>query len=113
MSLQSRERLKSRGDVAVRVDANSEIGLGHLRRCVTLMKQLSIDGFNVRLVSRYRFDKKIEPFREEVPISWLEDTEIVIDKRLALENEVWDAAATLSIIGRYPAELSWVIVDHY
>lgn len=105
--------MKSRGDVAVRVDANSEIGLGHLKRCVTLMKQLRIDGFNVRIVGRYRFGKEIESLIWEFPVSWIEDTEIVINERLAPDNEVWDAEGTLSIIGRYPTGLSWVIVDHY
>lgn len=77
------------------------------------MRQLVIDGFDVRLIGRYRFGKDIESLIEEFPSSWLEDTEIAINQRLMLENEVHDAEATLSIIGRIPAGLSWVIVDHY
>lgn len=103
----------SNRNIAIRVDANSEIGLGHLRRCVTLIKQLRIDGFNVQLVGRHRFGKEIKPFVEEVPISWIEDIEFVINQKLTLENEVLDAEGTLSIIGRYPPGVSWVIVDHY
>lgn len=77
------------------------------------MKQLRIDGFNVQLVGRYRFGKEIESLIEEIPVSWLEDTEIVINQRLDMENEAWDAEGTLSIIGRHPTGLSWVVVDHY
>lgn len=105
--------MKPDGAVAVRVDANPEIGLGHLRRCLTLMRQLRTDGFNVRLVGRHQFGESIEPLAKEFPNSWLEDSEIVTKQPLILETEVGDAEATLSIIGRNPSESSWVIVDHY
>jgi len=36
------------GNVAIRVDANPTIGMGHLRRCITLGRQLQNDGFTVR-----------------------------------------------------------------
>jgi UDP-2,4-diacetamido-2,4,6-trideoxy-beta-L-altropyranose hydrolase len=99
--------------VAFRVDANSEIGFGHLRRCLTLIRQLRVDRFNVRLVGRYRFRQEMEPLLEDIPTSWIQETETVMDARLALDKEVLDAEGTLSIIGRYPTGLSWVIVDHY
>ena len=100
-------------NIAVRVDANSEVGLGHLRRCVTLMRQLRDDGFHVRLIGRYRFGRDIEPLLAEFPHSWLEDVEVVSQQQLTLTDEVHDAEATLAIIGRDPAGSSWVIVDHY
>ncbi len=105
--------MKSRGNVTVRVDANSEVGLGHLKRCLTLIIQLRIDGFNVQLVGRHRFGKEIKSIIEGIPVFWLEDTEFIINQRLSVETEAWDAEGTLSIIGRYPTEKSWVVVDHY
>jgi UDP-2,4-diacetamido-2,4,6-trideoxy-beta-L-altropyranose hydrolase len=97
----------------IRVDADSKIGIGHLRRCKTLIRQLSVDGFNVRIVGRYQFGEKIESLIEGIPISWMEDREFAINESLGFEDEVRDAERTLSIIGRYPKVLSWVIVDHY
>lgn len=102
-----------RCDVAVRVDANSHIGMGHLRRCLTLTRQLCIDGFNVRLVGRHRFGKEIERLFKGIAVAWLENSGIISNHEPAMENEVWDAEKTLSIIGRHPVGSSWVIVDHY
>jgi UDP-2,4-diacetamido-2,4,6-trideoxy-beta-L-altropyranose hydrolase len=99
--------------VAVRVDANSEIGLGHLKRCLTLIRELRADGFNVRLLGRYRFGKEIETLVEGVPVEWLEDREVFIPQGREPEDDSWDAEASLSLIGQYPDGLSWVVVDHY
>lgn len=92
-----------RGTIAVRADANSQIGLGHLRRCLTLLRQLDADGFDGRLVSR-RFAPDLAPPATNIPISWIE---------AAPGDELRDAESTLSIIGRHPVGESWVIVDHY
>lgn len=97
----------------IRVDADSKIGIGHLRRCKTLIRQLSVDGFNIRIVGRYQFGEKVESLIEGIPISWMENREFATNESIGLEDEVWDAERTLSIIGRYPRGLSWVIVDHY
>src|SRR5712692_6328747 len=100
-----------RGNVAVRVDANPRVGLGHVKRCLTLVKQLRADAFDVRLVGRY--SKETRPLINGVPVSCLENPETVVNQTPALEDEASDAHATLSLIGRYPAGSSWVIVDHY
>lgn len=80
---------------------------------MTLARQLHVDGFTVQLVGRYRFCLEIEQLIEKFCVSWLEDTEIGINQRNTLENEMWDAEATLSIIGERPNFVSWVIVDNY
>lgn len=74
----------AKAKVVIRVDANPQIGLGHLKRCSVLAGQLRMDGFDVQIVSRER-----------------------------VSDEAEDAARTLSVIGQHPKDLSWVIVDHY
>jgi len=97
------------GQVAVRVDADAAIGLGHLRRCVTLANQLRIDGFTVRLITGRSLAPAIEPFAGGFGVFTLEEAA----GRESAHDERQDAEATLSIIGRHPAGVSWVIVDSY
>ncbi|BAY26013.1 glycosyltransferase family 28 protein [Calothrix sp. NIES-2100] len=105
--------MESPGSVAIRVDANPTIGMGHLRRCITLGKQLQNDGFTIQLISQCCGDAKIEKLLENFNISWLNHTEISCHHDITQNQELWDAEATLSIIGRYPTGVSWVIVDNY
>ena len=97
-------------NVAVRCDANATIGLGHLKRCLTLMNQLRLDGFHVRVVSRCPFGSAIEPLIDRFPRASVEDA---APRKTGLDDEVADAEGMLAIIGRRPAGVSWVIVDHY
>ena len=97
----------------IRADANPTIGIGHLRRCITLGKQLQNDGFTIQLITQCRCDANIEKLIENFNISWLNDNEISCNHESNQSQELWDAEATLSIIGRYPTCISWVIVDNY
>jgi UDP-2,4-diacetamido-2,4,6-trideoxy-beta-L-altropyranose hydrolase len=96
----------------VRTDADQTTGLGHLRRCLVLAKQLSRDGFDVRIISRNQEGSVVGRFAGGFPVHWLEDTGILPG---AGSNgaEEWDARATLAIAGAYPTGASWVIVDSY
>jgi UDP-2,4-diacetamido-2,4,6-trideoxy-beta-L-altropyranose hydrolase len=105
--------LNSLGDVTIRVDASSEIGLGHLRRCVLLARQLRGDGFAVQLIGAQQFGTGIEPLVEDMPVFWLDARECGSKREQNSDNEAWDAQATLSIIGQHPSRVSWVVVDHY
>lgn len=99
------------GNVTVRVDADEATGLGHLRRCLTLARQLRREGFHVRLVSRSRGTSVIDRFAGDFPVHWLEDAGV----RPALDSqgaEEWDALATLGVVG-HATGVSWLILDSY
>jgi UDP-2,4-diacetamido-2,4,6-trideoxy-beta-L-altropyranose hydrolase len=106
-------RLTKLGNVAIRVDANSDIGMGHLRRCLTLAKQLHSDGFVVQLICRSFCDKNVEKLVKDFNVAFLNQPEIIYNYSDSQSQELWDAETTLSIIGHYPSYISWVIVDSY
>jgi UDP-2,4-diacetamido-2,4,6-trideoxy-beta-L-altropyranose hydrolase len=99
--------------VAFRVDAGPAIGIGHLRRCLTLAAELREQGYNVRLVCRERIGPELERLVAPYPIHWLEDVHRDADLPDAVDEELWDADATLAAIGHRRAAASWVVVDHY
>lgn len=105
--------MNSLGDVTIRVDASSDIGIGHVRRCMILARRLRGDGFAVRLIGAQQFGAAIEPLVEDMPVFWLDARAGGIEREQNQDNEVWDAQVTMSIIGRHPSRVSWVVVDHY
>jgi UDP-2,4-diacetamido-2,4,6-trideoxy-beta-L-altropyranose hydrolase len=107
------DTLPKLGNVAIRVDASPDIGMGHLRRCLTLGKQLYADGFVVQLICRACYDKNVEKLVKDFNVTFFDQPEISYNHSDPQSQELWDAEATLSIIGRYPSCVSWVIVDSY
>ena len=95
------------GSVAIRLDANAEIGQGHLKRCVTLARQLKLDGFDVKLVRRRSLAGENETPAEGAITLWIGDSATVPS------GELEDAEATVALIGTSPDRPSWVIVDSY
>jgi UDP-2,4-diacetamido-2,4,6-trideoxy-beta-L-altropyranose hydrolase len=96
--------------VAFRVDAGAAIGIGHLRRCLTLAAELREVGYKVRFVCRDRLGPELELLADQYSVRWLENIHRDAD---LFDEEMWDADATLSVIGYRPAATSWVVVDHY
>jgi UDP-2,4-diacetamido-2,4,6-trideoxy-beta-L-altropyranose hydrolase len=98
--------------VAIRVDADPQAGLGHFRRCLTLAELLGDSGCRVRLVCMNRLDPAIAPLAGSCAVSALEEASRVPAGAAAPDEELWDADATLSVIGK-GNNASWVVVDSY
>jgi UDP-2,4-diacetamido-2,4,6-trideoxy-beta-L-altropyranose hydrolase len=107
----------SQKKVAFRVDASSDIGSGHLMRCLTLAKSLKEAGFYVLFICRnipmhlqilVQANYNLKILKEDgnhsligtlAHSSWLcvSQEKDLDDSVKALQNHVWD----------------WVVVDHY
>lgn len=104
--------------IAIRVDASSQIGIGHFMRCLTLAEALKQRGANVRFISRHlpehlrdMLNAKGHEFAPLNSISseeiadatshahWLQASQAqdAADTRRALSDQTWD----------------WLVVDHY
>jgi len=105
--------------VAIRADASTLLGSGHIMRCLTLAKMLSQSGAEVsfvclelpgsmlKYIQAEGFDVyKIEP-KPEMNVS----TQVELLEVLRA-NEAYDLSHTLRVLnGR--CKWNWVIVDHY
>ena len=109
--------MASQKKVAFRVDASSDIGSGHLMRCLTLAKSLKEAGFYVLFICRnipmhlqilVQANYNLKILKEDgnhsligtlAHSSWLcvSQEKDLDDSVKALQNHVWD----------------WVVVDHY
>jgi len=100
-------------NVTFRVDASQEIGLGHLRRCLTLAGQLRDIGCKVRFVCRDQLGLSIAPLAASYIVCRLDRGSRIVASSMLADEELWDADATLSVIGRDEVDTSWVVVDSY
>ena len=99
--------------VAIRVDANAEVGLGHLSRCITLARQLQTDGCQVRILSRERLNEGLARLVSPFHIDCLSDADARSANNSKAFAQLDDAQATLATIADQPHALSCVLVDHY
>src|SRR5262249_34821197 len=97
---------------AFRVDAGPEIGIGHLRRCLTLAAALRHRGCDVRFVSRHRLGHELAPVLASYSTSWLEGMPDGSDS-LDPSSELGDAERNLTFLGHPRTDASWVVVDSY
>jgi UDP-2,4-diacetamido-2,4,6-trideoxy-beta-L-altropyranose hydrolase len=108
--------------VVVRVDASTEMGMGHLMRCLSLARDLADDGASVFFLLRShaaRLGGLIEGEGHSVQL--LQDPDRRPDAPAAdgTAHASWlpvtwqrDAEQTLEAIGRI-GPVDWLIVDHY
>src|SRR3989344_1282314 len=95
--------------IAIRVDASSQIGSGHLMRCLTLADQLRGVGAEVAFICR------------DLPGAMFDllQTREYRSAKLPLAEEGngsqhLDAQETIGAAGRlFPDGIEWLVVDHY
>ena len=110
--------------VAIRVDASVEIGTGHLRRCLTLARELTRFDAKVWLVCRPLDGVASSVLRGvEIPVLWLpaaDPSEVAVFDHSATEPQhaawarvAWsrDARETVDVLRDILPD--WVVVDHY
>lgn len=107
-------------NVVIRADASTQIGTGHVMRCLTLANQLAANGAEVRFMCRAHAGHLI---------SYIEESGFAVERLPSGSHSVanspgpvsgwlgvpWeqDAQETLLALIRLSAPCDWLIVDHY
>ncbi len=108
--------------IAIRVDASSEIGTGHVMRCLTLANMLKARGDKIHFICRSHPGHMADLIKDSgygytrLPMN--EELPLVNDDENPLKHESWlgaswrkDADQTVSVLRNLKPD--WLVVDHY
>jgi UDP-2,4-diacetamido-2,4,6-trideoxy-beta-L-altropyranose hydrolase len=90
--------------IVIRVDISYKIGIGHVKRCITLANGIVKYGSNVCFVVGESGRKYIKYFRD-YSVIWI-DNDIGIDEQV-------DAEKTINLLKERGVTRSWMVVDNY
>lgn len=117
MVVQGHGSVKDRGgmNILFRVDASTEIGTGHLMRCLTLADALRTVGHNIRFLSRKHAGHLANGIRDRGfsvdELGSRDEANLCGYERWLGTTEAQDAEDCASIIAGFNPD--WVVVDHY
>lgn len=102
------------GTIAIRVDGNSEVGAGHLIRCLALAAQLRALSREVIFIGR-EGKGSLSHLVEMAGFRWinLDTCRHNSTSHLDVFEEEDDAKTTLCAIEQLSSNVDWMIVDHY
>lgn len=93
--------------IAIRVDASTEIGTGHVMRCLTIAEELKKHSVRVIFICRSLLGDWLSVLKDR-------DFETII---LEAGNESWncdrDASLTVEKLKSQKLSPDWLIIDHY
>lgn len=106
-------------NIFIRVDASSEIGTGHVMRCLTLANKFANKGSNITFLCRNHKGNLINIIkREKYPVLTLVNLQQKGEFKQQNEYSLWlgtsqekDAQQTINLIKDYKIDL--LVVDHY
>lgn len=102
------------GLVLFRVEGNTQIGAGHLVRCLALADNLRAMSQDVIFVGRLR-EGSLDRLVERAGFRWISLPEVTAQRQVvpagAVDSD--DAADTIAVIRSLERSVDWLVVDHY
>lgn len=100
--------------VVIRTDASTQIGSGHVMRCLTLAKQLKKNDIKVTFITRDLYGNMNEFIRSEgFEVFELSSSESITHWEWSTDHWLEDVNETISVIKVMKQSVDMIIVDHY
>ena len=94
----------STNELFIRVDANPQIGIGHLMRCIALAQQAKKQGYKVTFISSC----EIKSLRNKIN----DESFLLVSIKMPYPDPV-DLETTLVLINNSSSNNTWVVLDGY